>query len=401
MQRSLIITLLLLVIGCRLFDKEPESLNKRTPPKINSKAVEALESNQKELVDAKLLKIQNFKIQEIELKNNKMPLIRFKKDPRADYVAFSACPKNKKCIKGSLLTNNHIIPGLPEGIIDIKVRACVFTNRAQEADKLCGPSKSNIFLKQPTIRKRLDELLSRKIQLQEQIKDLGPPTYKAIKLYQRAVDLCTDENVKKMIVPKVLHAYKVLGPELIGIGLLDPNAEIAVEREGHSKIVVLSEFGKLEQNSMAQIDPGNNKQEFDDDSLKDEAVLAAKVSFAAGAFAIVAPALASVAAKVAGKKIGIALSEKGGKSFWKNNLTLSLGTVALLSFATYILLDGDYDLDSFTTDFLEKALLLAPETKDPCDHAKTSVATIFKIDAQAKAWRKEIILTDELLKKEM
>jgi len=377
-------------------DLEPVSSQEEAPPSIDFKVSQLLFLQDANKVDGSKLKMQRFQIREVNLEENQMPMLEVEPAEAADYVEFKACNQAKKCMEGTIYTDSHTIPGLSVGLVRIATRACVRAARALVPEEVCGPWEDSIFYQKPPIRERLDQLLSEKISYQEKIKKLGPFVIKAVQTYKANISKCQEEKLKGLIDPKILDAYLGIGAELIGVGLIDPKAQLVLSEGSTKRLLVLSNMNELDAQVYAPEKPARSGKK---DESEDEKKIAAKVSVIAGAMAIVTPVAAKIAAKRGGKMLQTHVKNSSAGEKLSSRWVLGVGIAALLSLVVYGILEGTTSGKEFGSDFLVHLLSLTEKT--PCELCHDALSLLQKIDQDASDLRKKITIVDQLITKEL
>jgi hypothetical protein len=189
----------------------------------------------------KVLTVDLLTVIPIVYQGNTWPQLTFQRSSQSEYIRYKACSQNQpdQCITGNYITANEVvITGLPAGVIDISVYACVRPSLSDPPiSNACGNAKQTIFLQPEQASQDLDSQLAVRNQVEQSILGYGQNLYNALQSFDNNYKNCSDSSITGFISPAVLSQYLALGPALIGAALEDPAAQIISQTGGDGTLV--------------------------------------------------------------------------------------------------------------------------------------------------------------------
>jgi len=189
----------------------------------------------------KVLTVDTLTVIPIVYQGNTWPQLTFQRSPQSEYIRYKACSQSQpdQCITGNYITANEVvITGLPAGVIDISVYACVRPSLSDPPIiNACGDPNQTIFLQPEQASQDLDSQLAVRNQVEQSILEYGQNLYNALQSFDNNYKNCADPSITNFISPTVLSQYLALGPALIGAGLEDPKAQIISKTGGDGTLV--------------------------------------------------------------------------------------------------------------------------------------------------------------------
>ncbi|MBI2603672.1 MAG: hypothetical protein HYW48_11525 [Deltaproteobacteria bacterium] len=350
------IVLLILCASCK-------TVERKTPPEVKNRETlanyEILSAEEKKL-DGKALRTTDLVIDTLEEKGNQFPVIRYTADSQADFVEYQACRQGGTCRDGTSSLAAALLPGLASGLYRMRVRSCLNPNHTLKlTEEACGPYTETYYLQKENQDKKLDALLAKKVKLEQDVVALGKVIFDSASKILENLPNCNDKTITSKIPRKKLKGFVELGPDLIGLGLLEPDAAIELSASGGDTRIVVETGSPSDTKNLSR-------------------------SITIGAAAILAPILL--------RKFGTAVSSRVGGmgqaiSPWKRNVLIGLGSAAIVGLVGYAIYSMNLDPASLTAAFFQDMFLTADH---PCPTIKEHADKILQAFLDAKELRSGI-----------
>ncbi len=347
------------------------------------------------------LTIDNLLVNTNTYQGLKMPLGTIDFSQPADYFEYQACADELTCPKGTSPSKSFVIPGLAAGTYKLQVRACRYERTDTTGQVVCGPWLIREYVQEANPDDRggtISTLLSKKAELENQIKNLGLDLYIALDTFQEHVAWCHDTRVTSLIAPEVVDKFLALGPGLLGVNLCDPNMQLVLHAKSGEMMVVLPSADSSANSQESGKGTSNNAHNNGGGSSNDSEAqnVSATVSTVAGVGFLRTNMLRDTAkdrAQAKGHEMSGAAGKKLAAEYDKiaaqhETASTAFKVIAVGSLLFYISQTDGLDPRTFVQQFLNNAALT--EVPSDCQSSALAVAKIFDIDKQARDLRTRI-----------
>ena len=396
MRAVVVLAWMLCCIGVACKTSTPGDASTPVPPTTPTATNSTTNTGLSQEQVLQLLVISDLTLTTTTLQGNQWPHLTFERSAQSEYIRYDACLDSNptKCIQGDLISAlDFTITGLSPGMNTIKIYACIRKDAVDAtANDNCGAAASAIFLQTEMVSQELDDAVTKRNAVEQQILAAGQTLYDAIFLFKNNRDACSDTKIQAFLSVAVMDKYLALGPHFIGVGLEDPTAQIlsSTGSDGQVVFTIQSQTTTLSSTSSTSSSGSASDGGSSSPSSLDEG-LGITTLVTIGLFGLHAfghnKLLSTMATEKVKENVQEAKTTASGKTGSVAGSALVIGLIVL----TVLLSPGNDPLNDF-------ALTAETTTASPCSACEEAVQSIEDVNTQTTALRSQLQQLNQTVK---